>query len=232
MLLARARHAPNSQFHEHRHANGRRHALSTTAGCGGGRGGSADRRRRRCARRHGGRPLGGAADRGRAGRTGSPPRALRLRLVDPPVTGGAPWRGRQGAAPDDRRSKHRVRTAARRRQRVRPRARWRASARRSLRCARGLPVRHRHAARRRLRLRHPERRRHRQPSHGDHAWRLHRRLGDRHGAPALVARSAPARRPLDPEHTRLAGGPRRPACRHRPPRAGRALPGAAAPRRP
>ena len=55
-----------------------------------------------------------------------------------------------------------------------------------------LPVRHRHAAGRRLRLGHVVRGRRRQYPHGGHAVVLHRRLGHRHGQLRLVVGAAGA----------------------------------------
>ena len=161
-----------------------------------------------------------------------PPRALRLRLIHPALPRGSPRCWCPGTTLDDRPSKRRVCAATRRWQRVRPGAWRRACPRWRVGCARRVPVRNRHAAWGRLRLRHAQRGRRRQRPHGHYSGRLHRGLSDRHGAPALVARSAAHRPAFDPKHAGLAGRPRGAACRHRLARAGRARTGAAAPRCP
>ena len=142
----------------------------------------------------------------RVGRIGSPPRALRLRLIHPALPRGSPRCWCPGTTLDDRPSKRRVCAATRRWQRVRPGA-WRGACPRwRVGCARRVPVRNRHAAWGRLRLRHAQRGRRRQRPHGHYSGRLHRGLSDRHGAPALVARSA-AHRHRFRSQTRWAGRP-------------------------
>lgn len=69
-----------------------------------------------------------------------------------------------------------------------------------------LHVRHRDAARRRLRQRHPLYRRRRQHADAAHARLLHPGLGDRHRAPAVLVRAAEPAADLAPDQPRALAG--------------------------
>ena len=83
---------------------------------------------------------------------------------------------------------------------------------------RGVHLRSRHAARRRLRVGNALQRRRRQHPHADHAVLLHHRLGDRHGAHGVVGGAAGLARDLGGDHDGSLGGAGRepdPVWRHR-----------------
>ncbi len=124
------------------------------------------------------------------------PQPVRLHLGLAPAGRRTPGQGAARPHADDRGRGDPVRTDPRRRGRLAGRSHVRlAGADRLRRRRRLVPVRARHADRRRLRLGHPVRRRERTDRDRDHAARLHRGLGHRGAALPLVDRRPAQPRP-------------------------------------
>ena len=174
---------------------------------------------------------GGAVGDRPAARAGAVPRVLRLRPRLPAHDRGARHARRDGATAAAGIDDAAVRAAAGGRFGLRPRTRRCLGAARCAGGRRRLPVRHRHAAGRRLRLGHAVHRRRRQPAHGGRAGRGLCRVVLGQPAPGRVAAAAGAGRRGAGRRVRRAGRAGAAAAVHRRPGAAAAASGAAAARR-